>query len=227
MTSRDSPFPAQNLISRWWWGCLFLWFLPPAPQLPAMQQQGAGATPSSRLPPGTHQCSPAQKGLKRCGAFPGYPPSWQEVPLPSTLCFVRWRCQLGSGRMLQTHARESERCNVLLPTEKGQRFPGAPNIWKLGAANWIPHCPRPSRETVASFAHRAVQRVALLQQRSWAWALTVAAVPTTLPEMSEGTWCLMHCEKGELVAKADKQALDYCFLSSLCTWILCITGQVI
>lgn len=54
----------------------------------------------------------------------------------------------------------------------------------------------------------------------------VAAIPTTLLETLEGMWCLMHREKGELIAKTDKQALAYCFLPSLCTWILCITGQV-
>lgn len=111
------------------------------------------------------------------------------------------------------------------PPQKCQRSPGAPDIWKLGAANCIPHCSRPSQEMVASFACRAVERV--VQQTSWVQAPMVAAVATTLLETSEVTRRLMHCEKGELLAKADKQALGYCFLSSLCTWILCITGQVI
>jgi len=113
------------------------------------------------------------------------------------------------------------------PTEKCQRSPEAPDIWKLGAANWMPHCSGPLREKVASFTCHAVQSVALLQQRSWAQALMAAAVPSTLSEASEVTQRLMHCEKGELIAKANKQALDYRFLSSLCTWILCITGQAV
>lgn len=40
--------------------------------------------------------------------------------------------------MLQTCAGESEGCNVLLLPEKGQRSPGAPNIWKLGAVKMDP-----------------------------------------------------------------------------------------
>lgn len=38
---------------------------------------------------------------------------------------------------------------------------------------------------------------------------------------------LMHCRKGDPTAKANKETLDYSFLPLVCTWILCITGQVI
>lgn len=72
-----------------------------------------------------------------------------------------------------------------------------------------------------------MERVTLLQQRSWAETPTVTAVPTTVPETLEMMWHLMHCEKGELLAKADTQALDYCLLPSLSIWMLSITRQVI
>lgn len=40
---------------------------------------------------------------------------------------------------------------------------------------------------MASFTYHAVERVALLLQRSWGQTPTVAAVPTILPETTEVT----------------------------------------
>lgn len=65
--------------------------------------------------------------------------------------------------------------------------PGAPHIWNVGPANLISHCSGPSWETMASFTYHAVERVALLLQRSWGQTPTVAAVPTILPETTEVT----------------------------------------
>lgn len=60
---------------------------------------------------------------------------------------------------------------------------------------------------MASFTYHAVERVALLLQRSWGQTPTVAAVPTILPETTEVTapgalW------KREPTANANEEALS-------------------
>lgn len=109
-----SPKPNQLLVAR----MPLLEGSPPGPAAPWLcSGRGAASLHPSWLPLGAHPDtgSPVQKGLKHHSAFPGYPPTWQAVSLPSSPCFTRWRCQPGSGRILQTHAWESKHCNVLLP----------------------------------------------------------------------------------------------------------------
>lgn len=112
-----------------------------------MQWQGAGISPPQPLISGIPQhSSTAQEGQKHCRAFLGYPPTWQVVPLPSLPCFIKWRCQPGSGQILQTCAWRREWCNMLLPwitsyLECGCCKFGLTLLWTLIGHSGLLHLP--------------------------------------------------------------------------------------